>query len=240
MLRLIGLMISIGFADSLNPSTIAPAMYLATDRRDARGQVTQFTLAVFVVYLAGGLAVALGPGELLLHLVPHPRPGLKYLFEIIGGVVLLTLSSVLWTFRRLLVKRELPEVHTDGRSSALLGATITAVELPTAFPYFAAIAAVVGSGYGVWHQVFLILIFNVAFVLPLLAIVAILAFAGSNAQRTLVTARTWLEKHWPVALAVVGLIAGLFCVFIGITGLIGLHRGHTASIARRLRGIVAH
>ena len=32
MLRLIGLMISIGFADSLNPSTIAPAMYLATDR----------------------------------------------------------------------------------------------------------------------------------------------------------------------------------------------------------------
>ena len=79
----------------------------------------------------------------------------------------LTLAAVLWAFRRLLVKRELPEVHTDGRSSALLGATITAVELPTAFPYFAAIAAVVGSGYGVWHQVFLILIFNIAFVLPL-------------------------------------------------------------------------
>jgi cytochrome c biogenesis protein CcdA len=240
MLRLIVLMISIGFADSLNPSTIAPAMYLATSQRNARRQVTQFTLAVFAVYLLGGLAVALGPGELLLHLVPHPRPGLKYLFEIIGGVVLLTLASVLWAFRRLLVKRELPEVHTDGRSSALLGATITAVELPTAFPYFAAIAAVVGSGYGVWHQVFLILIFNVAFVLPLLAIIAILALAGSHAQRTLVAARIWLERHWPVALAVVGLVAGLFCVFIGITGLIGLHQGHTASIARRLRGIVAH
>jgi cytochrome c biogenesis protein CcdA len=240
MLRLIGLMISIGFADSLNPSTIAPAMYLATDQRNARGQVTQFTLAVFAVYLAGGLAVALGPGELLLHLVPHPRPGLKYLFEIIGGVVLLTLSAVLWTFRRLLVGRELPEVHTDGRSSALLGATITAVELPTAFPYFAAIAAVVGSGYGVWHQVFLILIFNVAFVLPLLAIIAVLALAGSNAQGMLVSARKWLEQHWPVTLAVVGLIAGLFCVFIGITGLIGLHRSHAGSVARRLRGIVAH
>ena len=143
--------------------------------------------------------------------------------------MLLTFAAVLWTFRRLLVKRELPEVHTDGRSSALLGATITAVELPTAFPYFAAIAAVVGSGYGVWHQVFLILIFNVAFVLPLLAIVAILTFAGSDAQRTLITTRSWLEKHWPVALAVVGLIAGLFCVFIGITGLVGLHRGDTAA-----------
>ena len=240
MLRLIGLMISIGFADSLNPSTIAPAMYLATDSRNARGQVTQFTLAVFAVYLLGGLAVALGPGELLLDLVPHPRPELKYLFEIIGGVVLLTLSAVLWGFRRLLVKRELPEVHTDGRSSALLGATITAVELPTAFPYFAAIAAVVGSGYGVWHQVFLILIFNVAFVLPLLAIIAILALAGSNAQGMLVNARKWLERHWPVTLAIVGLIAGLFCVFIGITGLVGLHQSHAGRVARRLRHIVAH
>jgi cytochrome c biogenesis protein CcdA len=173
--------------------------------------------------------------------VPHPRPYLKYLFEIIGGVVLLTFAGALWTFRKLLATRKLPEARTEGgRSSLVLGATITAVELPTAFPYFAAIAAVVGSGYGVWHQVFLILIFNVAFVLPLLAIVAILALAGSNAQRTLVTARSWLERHWPVALAVVGLVAGLFCVFIGITGLVGLHHGHAASVARRLRGIVAH
>ena len=240
MLRLIGLMISIGFADSLNPSTIAPAMYLATDERSARSQVTQFTLAVFAVYLVGGLAVALGPGELVLHLVPHPRPSLKYLFEIIGGVVLLTLAAVLWAFRRLLAKRELPEVHTDGRSSALLGATITAVELPTAFPYFAAIAAVVGSGYGVWHQVFLILIFNLTFVLPLLAIVAVLQFAGSDARRVLLVTRAWLERRWPVVLAVVGLVTGVFCVFIGITGLIGLHHGHAASVARRLRGIVAH
>ena len=87
MLRLIGLMISIGFADSLNPSTVAPAMYLATGKRDPRRQVAQFTLGVFAVYLLGGLAVALGPGELVLDLVPHPRPYLKYLFEIIGGVV---------------------------------------------------------------------------------------------------------------------------------------------------------
>ena len=45
-------------------------------------------------------------------------------------------------------QREPPEFDAEGRSSALLGATITAVELPTAFPYFAAIAAIVGSGLG--------------------------------------------------------------------------------------------
>jgi cytochrome c biogenesis protein CcdA len=240
MLRLIGLMISIGFADSLNPSTIAPAMFLATSKRNPRAQVAQFTLAVFAVYLVGGLAVALGPGELVLHLVPHPKPELKYLFEIIGGVVLLTFAVVLWTFRKLLAERRLPEGRTDGRSSAILGATITAVELPTAFPYFAAIAAVVSSGYGVWHQVFLILIFNVTFVLPLVTIIGILQFAGHNAQRVLGDSRTWLQRHWPVALAIIGLIAGLFCVFIGITGRIGLEHSQTGHVARQIRGIVAH
>ena len=32
MLRLIGLAVSIGLADSMNPSTIAPALYLAIGR----------------------------------------------------------------------------------------------------------------------------------------------------------------------------------------------------------------
>jgi cytochrome c biogenesis protein CcdA len=235
MLRLIGLMISIGFADSVNPSTIAPAMYLATDSGNARRQVTQFTLAVFAVYLVGGLAVALGPGELLLHLVPHPRPGLKYLFEIIGGVVLLTLASVLWAFRRLLIKRELPEVHTDGRSSALLGATITAVELPTAFPYFAAIAAVVGADLDVMRVVFLILIFNVCFIGPLLGILATLTFAGPDAQRLLARGREWLEARWPAVLAALALLAGLIVTLLGVTGLAAAHHNDFGTFARRLR-----
>lgn len=234
MLRLIGLMISIGFADSLNPSTVAPALYLSTLRTHAKRQVLEFTGGVLAIYLLGGLAIALGPGELVLDLVPHPRPELKYLFEIVGGAMLLTLAATLWTFRRLLAERELPQVKADGRSSAILGATISAVELPTAFPYFAAIAAVVGSGYGIWHQVVLIAIFNVTFVLPLLAIVAVLQFAGRNAHAILVRGREWLEGHWPSALAAVGLVAGGFCLFIGITGLVILHH-HAGEALRHLR-----
>jgi cytochrome c biogenesis protein CcdA len=240
MLRLIGLMISIGFADSLNPSTIAPAMYLATSEREPTGKVVRFTAAVFIVYLVGGLAITLGPGQLVLHLVPHPRPALKYLFEMIGGAVLLTVAAVVWAFRALLAQRELPQVSTDGRSSALLGATITAVELPTAFPYFTAILAVISSGYGIWHQVFLLLVFNLAFIVPLLAIIAILKLAGRDARRVLSDCRTWLERHWPGTLAVIGLIAGVFCVFIGVTGLIGLHHSEAGEVARQLRKIVAH
>ena len=82
-----------------------------------------------------------------------------------------------------------PNVDPSGRSSALLGATITAVELPTAFPYFAAIAAIVGSGVGPARQVILLLLFNVCFVLPLLVIVATLWFGGVTPNRCWRSAR---------------------------------------------------
>ena len=61
MLRLIGLMMSIGFADSLNPTTIAPALYLATNERDARNQVAQFSAAVFAVYFLGAARCIVRP-----------------------------------------------------------------------------------------------------------------------------------------------------------------------------------
>jgi hypothetical protein len=144
MLRLIGLVISIGVADSVNPTTIAPALYLAAGEHPRR-QVFEFTLAVFAVYLVGGLVIALGPGELLLTLIPHPGRRLSYVLEVIAGVAMLTAAVFLWGHRHRLGRHELGELRGGGRSSALLGATITAVELPTAFPYFAAIAAIVGA-----------------------------------------------------------------------------------------------
>ena len=58
MFRLVGLVVSIGLADSLNPSTIAPALYFASGER-ARARVFEFTAAVFLVFLAGGTVIAL-------------------------------------------------------------------------------------------------------------------------------------------------------------------------------------
>jgi cytochrome c biogenesis protein CcdA len=237
MLRLIGLMISIGFADSLNPTTIAPALYLAANEKNPRNQVAEFTIAVFAVYLLGGLAVALGPGQLLLALVPRPSKHLGYLLEIVAGVAMLTAGAFLWSYRKQLAKRDPPEVKADRRSSAILGATITAVELPTAFPYFAAIAAVVGSGQDVVRQVILIVLFNVCFIAPLLGIIATLTFAGPNAVRFLARGREFLERRWPVVLAVLALVAGVFVTLLGVTGLASTHHNDFGTFSRRLRGL---
>jgi cytochrome c biogenesis protein CcdA len=242
MLRLIGLVISIGIADSLNPTTIAPALYLATSN-EGRGRVIQFTTAVFAVYLFGGLAIALGPGELLLALVPHPGRHLSYVLEIVAGVAMLTGAVFLWGYRDRLGRREenaeaTVKARAERRSSALLGATITAVELPTAFPYFAAIAAIVGSGFDIARQVMLLVLFNVCFVAPLLAIIATLTFAGPDAQRVLASGREKLEANWPVLLAGLALLAGLFVTLLGITGLASLSHNHLGRFAQRLRHLL--
>jgi cytochrome c biogenesis protein CcdA len=239
MLRLMIVVASIGLADSLNPTTIAPALYIATGDH-ARKQVLEFTVAVFLVYLIGGLIIDFGPGHLLLALVPHPSRRVAYILEVAAGVALLTLAAFVWGYRDRLSTRRMPRPKATGRSSAWLGATITAVELPTAFPYFAAIAAMVGSGVGPVKQVILLVLFNICFVLPLLAILATLQLAGPRAERVLARARAKLEAHWPTVLAVVALIAGAFVIAVGVTGLAGIGHGRTGSVARRLHHRLLH
>lgn len=221
MLRLIGVMISIGLADAVNPSTVAPGLYLASLERGRR-RVLEFTLGVFSVYLLGGIAIALGPGELVLSLVPRPSHDVGAALEIAAGAALLLAAGLLVAHRESLGRRQLPGgTVRSGRSSFLLGAGIMAVELPTAFPYFAAIAATVGSDLGVARQLILLVIFNVCFVLPLLGILAALTIWGERGTVQLARARALVERHWPSILACVALAGAAIAITLGATGLAG-------------------
>jgi cytochrome c biogenesis protein CcdA len=217
MVRLIGIVISIGLADSLNPSTVAPALFLASGPH-ARRTVAQFTGGVFVVYFLGGALIALGPGQLVLSLFPKPGPATRSVLEVLAGLVLITAGVLLWRYRHPLGNKQLPEADPERGSSWLLGLTITALELPTAFPYFGAIAAIVGSGEGLVPQVILLVLYNVCFILPLLGVLATLTFAGDQAQVRLARARDFLQRHWPVLLSVVAVIAGVITIGLGVTG----------------------
>jgi cytochrome c biogenesis protein CcdA len=239
VLRLFGIAISIGLADSLNPSTIAPALYLAAGDRP-RESVTKFTLGVFAVYFVGGALIAIGPGELLLDLIPKPTHLVKQLLEVIAGVVMLAVGSLLWRHRTHLGQLDPPAPRADGRSSALLGAGITAVELPTAFPYFAAIAAIVGSGQALANQVIVLVVFNVCFVLPLVAIVITLWMFGDGAALKLTHARDALQRHWPVVLAVVAVAAGAIVITLGVTGIGARVHGRLGRFFRHFHRFLPH
>ena len=98
MLRLIGLVASIGIADSVNPTTIGPALYLAPGER-GRGRVAAFTLAVFAVNLLGGVAIALGPGQLVRSAFPANHMA-THILEVVVGAGMIGFSGFLWARRR--------------------------------------------------------------------------------------------------------------------------------------------
>ena len=225
MLRRIGVVISVGLADSLNPSTVGPALYLATVGKRV-WRVTQFTIGVFCVDLAVGLVLTIGPGRLLLGLVPHPRGTVRHVIELVAGVVLLVVVVALWRGRRSLARRELPMRSGGGGSALIAGASIAAVELPIAVPYFAVIAVIaviagiVASSTSLPQEIGLLTLYNVAFVLPLLAIIVVLFVAGDRADPWLEKAGAWLQRRWPVVLATLLVLVGSALAVLGGAGLV--------------------
>ena len=204
MVALVLLIGSIGVADSLNPSTVGPALYLALGRNGIR-RLAWFTSGVFVVYLVGGVALTLGPGRA----VPHPGTHGKHLVEGALGATLVVFAAALWLARGWITRRPRRPEGSAARSPLLLGAAIMAVELPTAFPYFAAIAAIVAAGRSPVEDIVLLVAFNAAFVSPLVAILGLRSLSGDRGTHTLEAFRVWLERAAPLVLPTLALLAGV-------------------------------
>jgi cytochrome c biogenesis protein CcdA len=238
VLQTLVVVVTIGLGDSVNPSTVGPALYLASGERGA-ARVLEFMLGAGAIYLVGGAILTLGPGHLLIGLLPNPRPRTRFWIELGAGLALSIVAWIVWVRRRRLAERNARSLEPKRKSAFVLGASIMAVELPSAFPYFAAIAAIVGSGAGTLEQLILLGIFNACFLLPLVLIAAALRLGGEGTQRLVIRGRKLLTTRWPQALAVVLALFGLFVIALGATGLIGKGRGGVAGFARAVHGVIS-
>lgn len=219
MLALLALVAAVAAADSLNPSTLAPALYFGIGPHGRR-DVATFTLGVFAVSLAGGLVLTFGPGQALLTRVSKPSPHTVHLIELVAGGAALPAAAVLWRVRAHVAARLSAGKQTSDRAAWLLGAGIMAVELPTAVPYFAAIAAIVASGHGDTTQIGFLLFYNVVFVAPLVTLFAVLALAGERGAAVASRARLQLDRWAPrVAPAAFG-VASAVLLTLGTVGLL--------------------
>jgi cytochrome c biogenesis protein CcdA len=218
VLQLVALVAAIAVVDSINPTTIGPALYLAT-ADNARRSLSAFTAGVGGVSLAGGLFLTFGPGQLLIDLIPHPGKKVEHQLEVALGVAAVLIALVLWLLRSRLSGHVHEKAHQVDRSSLLLGAGIMLVELPTAFPYFAVIAAIVSADVGRISEALLVLLFNVIFVAPLLGILVARTFAGKGAVERLQRLRVWLHTRMGVLLPLAVLIVGIVLLAIGGAGL---------------------
>jgi cytochrome c biogenesis protein CcdA len=212
------LVLSVAAIDSLNPSTIAPASVLALGERSAR-QVGLFTLGVFVASTAGGLVLLFLVGRTVLARIAHPSQHTQHLLELAVGIALLLVAGLLWALRDRLRAHLGRATAARGSSALLLGAGIMAVELPTAFPYFAAILATLGAVHGAVGQTVFIVLYNLVFVAPLLALTLLVAVTGHRYRDRIARISTLIRTRGPDFLPPGIAIIGGALVVIGIHGL---------------------
>jgi len=224
MIHSLGLVLVVGIADAANPSTLAPALYLAAGATPLRSLVG-FITGVFTVNFVAGLVLMLGPGQALLALVPHPGRKALHLLELGLGGALLVLAAGLWSARQRVASHVAENRDRVDRSSFLVGSGIMLVELPTAVPYFAVIAAIVASGDHALTQIGLLGIFNAAFIAPLVAMLLVRALANERGGRMLERLRGQLERRMAVIIPALVLLIAVVLVAVGARGLI-MHQPH--------------
>lgn len=210
---------AIAVVDSLNPSTIIPAVYLAGARSAVR-QILAFSAGVFLVMAVGGTAVMLGPGQVALAALPHPSPRVQDVAALVSGIVLMVVALVMWRRRARLAEASPPGLSSGGRSTFVAGIVLMLIEIPTAFPYFAAIAIVVGAKSGsLATDIGLLVMFSAIFVLPLLLIAALVGASPRARAKIVEPAAGWLARHWPVVFAAIALAAGVGLALFGALSL---------------------
>lgn len=209
--------VAIALPDSLNPSLIVAAAYLALGSHPVRRPLV-FTITTFVVTLAGGLAIALGLGDLILSLLPKLSHTAKWDVITVVGVLVMCGGAVIWWRRGALAgdPGDRGREHDEGSSAVLLGAGIAGVELLTAFPYFAVIAMLLGSSVSGPSKISLLVLYNLIYVLPLIAIVVIRAVMGEKGAELLLPISNWIQTHWPMVVAPVAVVAGAGITVFGI------------------------
>jgi cytochrome c biogenesis protein CcdA len=216
--------IGIALPDSLNPTLIVGALYEALGSRPFR-RTLAFTVGAFLVTLGGGLVLAVGLGDLILALLPKLSRTVKWAVMTAVGAALVGGAAVLWLKRNSVAESEPPsgraraKASDDGGAPLLIGAGIAGVEFLTAFPYFAAIAMVVGASVSTGSKMFLLLLYNVIYLLPLVAIVVVCGVMGEQGVRRLAPVGDWIAMRWPIVVAPLIAAVGVALTAYGIVQL---------------------
>ena len=159
---LLGLL-ALALVDSINPSAIVVTLYLLSGGR-VPAQIMVYVAAIFLTYLTLGAIMMSGIDALLpsLETMGGGRPGL-----IVQALV--GLAMLLYALRAPSTVRPAPPAAPSASSYAalaLLGVTVTTMELPTAVPYFGAIALLTAADLAVAQWLPLLVLYNAVFVLP--------------------------------------------------------------------------
>jgi cytochrome c biogenesis protein CcdA len=156
-------LLALALVDSINPSAIVVTLYLLSRGR-VPAQVGVYVAAIFLTYLTLGTMMMSGLDALLpsLRTTSESRVGF-----IVQGVI--GLAMLLYAIRAPTTARSAPRVEPGASTYAalaLLGVTVTTMELPTAVPYLGAITLLTTADLPMARWLPLLVLYNAIFILP--------------------------------------------------------------------------
>jgi hypothetical protein len=205
--------------DSINPSAIVVTLYLlSTAGSRALIQVAVYVSAIFITYLLLGVMMVLGVASLLPSVGGVLGERIGVIAQSVVGLVLLVYGLTASADRRPAPVVAPPAAGTYA-GLVMLGVTVTAMELPTAIPYFAAIALISETAWPMSAWAPLLAVYNVIFVLPPIALLVGHLVLQDRLTASYSALRLRLESGArETMLWVAGLVGGLLFV----TGIIEL------------------
>ena len=162
-------LLALAVLDSINPSAIVVTLYLLS-RGSVTGEVLVYVGTIFVTYLTLGAALMLGIDALLVPLQTSADSRIGLIVQGLLGLALLVYAIRPPAARKPAAAGE-PSARTYA-ALALLGVTVTTMELPTALPYFGAIALLTTADLTLPRWLPLLVLYNTIFVLPPLLLLA--------------------------------------------------------------------
>ena len=202
---LLGLL-ALALVDSINPSAIVVTLYLLSRER-VPVQVLVYVVAIFLTYLTLGVMMMSGIDALLPSLRTIGDGRLGFIAQGLIG-----LAMLLYAVRAPATARSAPRVEPSASTFAalaLLGVTVTIMELPTAVPYFGAIALLTTADLPISQWLPLLILYNAIFVLPPVILLAGHIAFGKRLDARYAALRERLQTGAQEALLwILGLVGG--------------------------------
>lgn len=158
--------------DSLNPITIAGAVFLLLTPRPVPRTVT-FIVGACLAYFAGGALLYLGLGAVFERVLGYLSGAWVHVLLVGVGVALV--AAAVW------MERSPPREGSSGKGrikglhpavTFLIGANVTASDLPTAFPLIAGVERMTSAGLETPAALAALAFYVLVYALPLLLLLA--------------------------------------------------------------------
>lgn len=161
---------ALALLDSLNPVTIAGAVFLLLTLRPIP-RALSFVAGAGLAYLAGGVLLYLGLGAVFVRVLGYlSGPWVHALLVVLGAVMI---AAGVWMQRRTPKdgsRRAFKNLHPA--ATFLIGASVTGSDLPTAFPLIIAVERMTQTGLGLAGALAALALYVAVYALPLLLLLA--------------------------------------------------------------------